>query len=288
MKLYGVPLSQPVRSVAWTMLQLELSFEVEIAVPGTSSKIGTNTEDFQRLTPHRSTQVPVLTYTTSDSGNQRVSLTESAAILVHLCELCQVHNNNQKNDNNIPSLYPPRGSIAKAKIDSYLHWHHAHTRKLAKLFDTQLRSDLNVTMSDDDHEFIQHVLKILDTGWIPFDCDYDDNGNHHSDDSSSSSQKLFIGGLDYPTIADILAYGEISALTMTKLLHISSTNFPRLHRWMIHMSKLPHHDAAHLSLISLGDMSSSSSSSSNDANDNVNFKEEITKRIGAATNAGWH
>jgi glutathione S-transferase len=60
LKLYGVPLSQPFRSVAWTMLQLEVPFKVELTIPGMSSKVGTKHENFKSLPPHGSTQVPLL------------------------------------------------------------------------------------------------------------------------------------------------------------------------------------------------------------------------------------
>ena len=40
LKLHGVPLSQPFRSVAWACLQKRLPFEVALVVPGMTSKMG--------------------------------------------------------------------------------------------------------------------------------------------------------------------------------------------------------------------------------------------------------
>ena len=48
LKLHGVPLSQPFRSVAWACLQKRLPFEVALVVPGMSSKMGSKGPALQR------------------------------------------------------------------------------------------------------------------------------------------------------------------------------------------------------------------------------------------------
>ncbi len=257
MKLYGVPLSQPFRSVAWTMLQLRLPFQMEMAVPGMTSKMGTKHDNFRNLTPHRSTQVPIVTYTADDQNQKQkqVALSESPAIMAHLCEKFG-------SKNSVPILYPPSGSVARAQVDSYLHWHHSNTRLLARLFQVKVRPDLKVTLSEQDHLQLQELLRTLDSGWL----------NYNDDDSSSSSLK-FIGGSDHPTIADILAYGELSTVTMTNLLKVDNDNFPILSGWMNEMAKLPFHDQAHQALVVLGDLSDEGGT-------------PIAKRLGAATKAG--
>jgi len=258
MKLYGVPLSQPFRSVAWTMLQLQLPFQIEMAVPGMTSKVGTRHDTFRKLTPYRSTQIPLLSYLCEDNNNEEkhVVISESPAIMIHLCEKFGSTGNSSMQF----LLYPPTGSIAKAHVDSYLHWHHSNTRLLARLFQIKVRPDLNVTMSEQDHIQLNEVLHNLDSGWLH------QNYNH--------SDMKFIGGVDHPTIADILAYEELCTVTMTNLLKIDD-EYPTLKNWMKEMSQLPFHDSIHQCLDVLGDLSSSSEGGI-----------PIAKRLGAATKAG--
>jgi glutathione S-transferase len=233
LKLYGVPLSQPFRSVAWTMLQLEVPFKVELAVPGMTSKVGTKHENFKSLTPHGSTQVPLLI---DDESNV---ITESPAIMAHLCE----RYGNGK-------LYAPSGSTEKALIDSYMHWHHTNTRSLAKVFQTKVRPDLKQEVSEKDTDRMKEVFESLDSGWL------------------KSNQ--FIAGSEYPTIADILAYGEISTVTMTKLVAID--DYANLQAWMERLTQLPYHEEAHRALSVLGDLTDTTS--------------PVAKRLGPATTAG--
>jgi len=105
-------------------------------------------------------------------------------------------------------------------------------------------------------------LQTLNSGWL--------QGNANHDQSSSSH---FIGGLDHPTIADILAYGELSAVTMPNLLKVDPDEFSVLHRWMDDMSQLPYHDQVHQALTVLGNLAEES-------------EGPISKRLGAATKAG--
>ena len=259
MKLYGVPLSQPFRSVVWTMLQLKLPFKVEMTVPGLTSKMGTRHENFRSLTPHRSAEVPLLTYEDTDDRS-KVSLTESPAIMAHLCERFAT----SAATTTTAALYPPQGTGARALVNSYTHWHHNHTRKLAQIFQVPVRPDLKVDISSPEKQKeFQTILRSLDEGWIPY-------GN---DQSASAGSPIFIGGLDHPTIADILAYGEVAAITMTNLWDVNAEDYPTLQAWLTHMSQLPHHDAVHQSLTTLGDLS-------------TNGAALDSKQLGAATKAG--
>jgi glutathione S-transferase len=271
MKLYGVPLSQPFRSVAWTLLQLKLPFRVELAIPGMTSKVGTKHENFRNLTPHRSTQVPLLVYEDDDAGESSSSspvvLTESPAIMAHLCERFGPITNSTLST----TLYPASGSVAKAKVDSYLHWHHSNTRLLARLFGPKVLVGpySNLTLSEKDHAKFRTVLQQLDSGWLQ---------KTDTSDGGGGNPVCYIGGLDHPTIADILAYGELSTVTMTNLLELSPEEYPSLHAWMHQMSQLPHHDLVHQSLTTLGDLST--------AGDEDSANNSISKRLGAATKAG--
>jgi glutathione S-transferase len=239
LKLYGVPMSQPFRSCAWLMLQLKVPFQIEMAVPGMSGKVGTKNEQFRSLTPHRSTTVPLLV-----DDNMSLVLSESPAIMTYLCE-------QYGSDDNGQPLYAAPGSNQKALIDSYMHWHHGNTRFLARLFQAKVRPDLMVELDDDDNSRIQEVLENIDKGWL--------------------QTSPFIGTSEKPSIADILAYGELSTVTMTNLLCIDE--FGNLSSWMGRMKQLPYHEECHVALTSLGDLS-------------IDSDVPISKRLGPATKVG--
>lgn len=283
LKLYGVPLSQPFRSVAWTMLQLEIPFEIVLTVPGMSSSKGSKHENFTALTPHQSTQVPLLSISSSNSNSNSddddkkqsfsqksspstsvINLTESPAILAFLCD-----NNFSIKDQSITSetlspykLYAAPGSTERAQIDSYLHWHHTNTRFLSRLFQREVRPDLGKgELSEKEQSRINRLLETLDSGWLQ--------------GSSASSSSTYIAGMEYPTIADILAYGELSTVTMTNLLDIRQYN--QLEAWMERMTHLPFHDEAHTALHVLRDMKN---------NDIDGAPVPLAKRLSSATKAG--
>lgn len=238
-KLLGVPLSQPFTSCAWTMLQLGVPFKVQIAVPGAASKMGTKHERYTSLTSIRSTKVPLIV-------DDDLVLMESPAIMMYLCER---YGNRDGGD---PILYASPGSKKKATIDSYMHWHHGNTRFVSKLFGSKVRPDLKATVSEKNGAAIQEILTSIDSGWL--------------------QSNSYIGGMDTPSIADILAYGELSTVTMTKLLDVE--HFNNISSWMNRMSLLPFHQEAHMALATLGDLS-----------DGTN-KTPLAKRLGAATKAG--
>lgn len=107
LRLYGVPLSQPFRSVAWAMLMKECPFEVVVTVPFMADKpLGSKHESYTSKTKARSDRVPMI-----QDGS--FYLVESPAILAYLCE-----------SRGWMDLYGPPGSQRKSLIDSYMHWHH--------------------------------------------------------------------------------------------------------------------------------------------------------------------
>jgi glutathione S-transferase len=235
LKLYGVPLSQPFRSVAWTLLLRQLPFEIQLTVPGAKSKIGSLNEDFLAKTKGRTGKVPLL-----EDGQHAIS--ESCAILTYICE--KYHGEN---------LYGLPGTEQKALIDSYMHWHHGGTRQLAKLARPYLRPELKTHVTDQDRENAAAVLESLDRAWLQGDDEY-------------------IASSKEPTIADILAYEEITQVTMTGALE-GINDYPNLILWMKRMSCLPYHEEIHISLKVLGNLPEPSDT-------------PMQKRLGAATKAG--
>jgi glutathione S-transferase len=297
LRLLGVPLSQPFNSCAWTMLQLNIPFQIEIAVPGnTSSKIGTRHENFQSLTKHRSTQVPILIDNNNNNGNSNENenenfvLTESAAILTYLCERygsCDNNDSKNNNDDNDdgPKLYALPGTQRKAMIDSYMHWHHTNTRFVSKLFGGKIKPEWKNNLSTDETKFIQNVMTSIDTGWL--------QQQQSESQSEPTTTTCYIGGFNKPSIADILAYGELSTVTMTNLLDIDENKFNNLSSWMDRMSNLPYHDEAHIALSTLGDLSIHNATTEEDnTKDGISSSSNndtilpIAKRLGAATKAG--
>jgi glutathione S-transferase len=104
--IYGTFLSQPTRSV--------LTFCRLLSIPFTNHSInpmlGENqTPDFQRINPMQS--VPAIVH-------NDYHLWESAAIVPYLADAYQIDN----------QWYPKDPKI-RARINAYLHWHHAATRE---------------------------------------------------------------------------------------------------------------------------------------------------------------
>ena len=109
LKLYGVPLSQPVRQVAWALTIKGVPFTLQLVSPGAKGKGGTRDSSF----PHPGRTVPIL----EDDG---FVLGEGNAIL------CYLANKHQWND-----LYPA-DATSRGQVDWYLHWHHQNIRPMTK------------------------------------------------------------------------------------------------------------------------------------------------------------
>jgi len=235
LKVFGVPLSQPFRSVVWTLLQKQTPFEIQITVPGATNKMGSLHESFLNRTRGRTGTVPVL-----QEGGGAVAISESPAILAYLCE-----------SRGWEDLYGQPGTISKAQIDSYLHWHHTHTRRLAALTRPYLRPDLQATPSEQDEEAAHQVLTSLDRDWL-----------RHDEYMAS----------EHCSIADILAYEEIAQATLTGVLSLTN-DYPNLEAWCRRQEAKDHYDAAHRSLQTLGSLTDSN-------------ETPMMKRLGAATKEG--
>lgn len=220
--LYGVPLSQPFRAVAWTLLQLGVPFEVKYAVPGRLRP------DFLAKSSGRSTRIPLL-----EDGDR--TIVESPAILMYLCETYTT-----STDQNV-DLYAPIGSPAKTLIDSYLHSHHEGTRQLFRLTKPFLRPAPGSAVTDEDREIVHAALTALDQGWL-------------------GGGTRFIASDEQHSIADIMAYEEIAQATMMSpddtLLDGMSTKYPNIHDWVQRMRELPFHEPAHVALETMGSLTS--------------------------------
>jgi len=218
-KLYGVPLSQPFRAVAWSLVQHHMPFEIQLCVPGATSKIGSLHESF--LQKSKTGTIPLVEVVDGGSNSTMITIGESPVILSHLCETQEQWRH----------AYGLPGSSRKAQIDSYMHWHHTGTRQLAQLSAIYLRPDMNLTISDNDRNGILKQLGILNDAWLVDD---------------------FIAG-DQLSIADLLAYEEVAQLYMTGLLP-ELKDYLNVQAWVQRMEKLPYHEEAHQALTSLGNL----------------------------------
>jgi glutathione S-transferase len=249
-KLYGVPLSQPFRSVAWALLQNNIKFQSVLCVPGATTKVGSRNEEY--VTRSKTGRVPLL-----EDTNDGFVVAESPAILSHLCE-CYGWGE---------SLYGSPGSKKKATIDSYMHWHHHGTRNLARVAFPYLRPESNKSVNDHDRNRAWDALRALEDGWFAMN-------SASSFSSKHNDRGPFLAGFQEHSIADLLAYEEVVQLTALGLLHNLQKDYPKVHAWTKRMSQLPFHDEVHVSLYTLGDVT--------DAKNDTPF----SKRLGTATKTG--
>ena len=252
-KLYGVPLSQPFRSVAWALLQNHIPFEVQLIIPGATTKIGSRNEAYRSLSKMRSTRIPLL-----EDTKTGFTVAESPAILSYLCDC-----------HGATDMYATPGSTKRATIDSYMHWHHTGTRKLSSLVFPYLRpgedgSASSVSLKDIEAKVTQ-TLEMLEEGWFAsLGTDEDDSENR------------FIAGGTQHSIADLLAYEEICQLYMLGLVpsDVLQANYPKIHAWTKRMVQLPYHEQVHVAMVELGDVTAHSD-------------VPLAKRLGTANKAAF-
>lgn len=246
-KLYGVPLSQPFRAIAWTLLQEKIPFDVQLTVPGNNSRMGSLHESYLAKANGRTMgRVPLY-------EEESLHVTESPAILVYICESRKWNH-----------LYPStNASSSKSRIDSYLHWHHEGTRQLARLTRSYVRPELKLSSgpSDEVQEQTHGVLKCLEQAWL-------NDGAFLSGNQNGTSEQ------HHHSIADLLCYEELVQATLTNVLHIDPKEYPNLSKWMKRMEALPFYTEVHQSLLTLGSLT--------DATNDT----PMMKRLGAATKEG--
>mgnify|MGYP001394243699 FL=1 len=218
LKIFGVPMSQAVRTVLWVMLYKNFPFELIITAPGSPKENGTRHPSYLEKYPNGT--IPGI-----EDPETGYLLSESIAIM------CYLSNKHKWED-----LYPEDPEL-RGKVDHYLHYHHRSVKEASTgYFAPILRPDLG--LSDDlinmSKRTFSNALKALETQWL--------------------KRNKFIAG-DNVTIADFSAYVEIAQLNkqFTNLFDYSS--FENLTRWLEEMSKLPYHDDVHMVLTKMGDIS---------------------------------
>ena len=128
LKIYGVPLSQPVRAVLWLLLYKREPFEFILANPGSTRANGTRHPDFLDKNPNG--MIPFI-----EDPDTGVAIAEAHAILVYLCRKHGWYD-----------LYPTDPASC-AKIDAFLHAHHRGIRNASVgFFAPSVRKDLHLSL----------------------------------------------------------------------------------------------------------------------------------------------
>ena len=122
-------------------------------------------------------------------------------------------------------------------MDWYLHYHHRTVREASiGLVAPKIRKDLDIpeVMRKAAQSNLARALDALETGWL--------------------AHSRFLAG-DALTLADFAAYVEIGQLQpgFTNLYDFSP--FPNLRRWLAEMKQVDGHDAVHVVLETIGDIS---------------------------------
>ncbi len=122
LKIFGVPMSQAVRTVLWMMLYKKLPFELIITAPGSPKENGTRHPSYLEKYPNGT--IPGL-----EDPETGYLLSESIAIMCYLC-------NKHKWDD----LYPEDPEL-RGKVDHYLHYHHRSIKEASqKMFNNALKA----------------------------------------------------------------------------------------------------------------------------------------------------
>jgi glutathione S-transferase len=217
-KIFGVPFSQPVRAVLWLLLLKRQAFELVMVNPGSSGENGSRHPDFLKMNPAGT--IPCLLE--PDTG---FSLGESHAIMTYLADA-----------NGWADMYPT-DHHARAKMNAYLHYHHRNIREASTgLIAPKIRKDLNIpeALQQASTRNLTAALKSLEGLYL--------------------DHQPFLFG-DQATIADLSAYVEIGQLQPQFTNTYDFSELPNVTAWLARMSALPYHDALHVCLTQMGDIS---------------------------------
>ncbi|MEO8755542.1 MAG: glutathione S-transferase family protein [Casimicrobiaceae bacterium] len=216
--LYGVPFSQPVRAVMWLLLYKRMPFEMVLINPGSKGDTGSRNPAYLAKNPGG-------TIPTIEEPDTGFTLGEAHAIMCYLA-----------NTHGWQDLYPADAKL-RAKVDAYLHYHHRNVREASVgLVAPKIRKDLvfDDAMLQASHATFGKAINALETGWL--------------------AQTRYIAGAQL-TLADFAAYVEIGQLQAGFTNLFDFAPFPNLRRWLADMQQVDGHDAVHVALAELGDIS---------------------------------
>ena len=124
-----------------------------------------------------------------------------------------------------------------AKVDWYLHYHHRNVREASVgLVAPKIRKDLHISEATQQaaRATLTNALHVLESGWL--------------------AESRYITGADL-TLADFAAYVEIGQLQPGFTNVYDFAPFPNVRRWLEQMKQVEGHDAVHVVLAEIGDIS---------------------------------
>ncbi len=220
--IYGIPNSQPVRSVIWLCLIKGLPFELRL----TSQDRDAKNPEFLRLINPRGT-VPAI----EDEG---FALWECPAIMIYLCE------KHGWND------FWPDEPLHRARVNQYLHFHHRNTRELVVQWSRTLWPRVfEVDNPDGDWLRRNTFTGLRDNARVV------ERALHIVEGMLAHSG--FLAGGSVPTLADLFAYEELGQNQAQYANCTDYTASPNIRRWFLELERLPHHDIAHAIWTLIGD-----------------------------------
>lgn len=237
LRIFGVPISQPVRAVVWPCLMKGLPFKLEMVAPYSAGKKGARNPEYRAMNP--SGTVPAI----DDNG---FHMGESHAIMQYLAE-----------KNKWLDLYPSEIQ-QRARVNMYLHYHHRNTREASAVLTGPMFNEkisVEPAVKERGVEILNNAISVLDEYWL-------------------AKSDYLVG--ESVTLADIAAYSELGQLLpryanlhdfsgsknvsawMERMQGICSacvldTRYLGLTRCML--VALPFHDEVHVALDVLGDLS---------------------------------
>jgi glutathione S-transferase len=229
--VYGVPSSQPARSVYWTCLLKRLPCELRFYLKLEDQRGGA----FARISP--TWNVPAI-----EDGD--FALYEMPAILAYLCR-----------KHGWQDLYP-EGLQIRALLDQYLHFHHSFTRlatmklmapHVMRMAGGMPEDGINVLLIEAVQREMDSPETVIERGTLRVGRVVDIIERHYLGTGSP-----FLFGTPAPTIADIACYGELGQLRWANLFDYAP--YPNVQRWLAAMEEVPFHDAVHRYNTELGDI----------------------------------
>ena len=218
LKVYGVPFSQPVRAVLWLLLLKEKPFELVLINPGSRGNNGSRNPDYLAKNPAGT--IPCI-----EEPDTGFTLGEAHAIMTYLART-----------EGWTDVYPA-DEQARAKIDAYMHYHHRNVREASVgLVAPKVRKDLDIpaAMQEGAKRSLSNALRTLNEYYL--------------------ADNQFLFG-DRVSIADLAAYVEIGQLRPEFTNVFDMSDYPNVMAWLNAMQMVKGHDAVHVALSELGDIS---------------------------------
>jgi glutathione S-transferase len=150
----------------------------------------------------------------------------------------------------------------RAKVDWYLHYHHRNVRDASVgLVAPKIRKDLDIpeAIQRAARATLTNALHALESGWL--------------------AESRYITGAQL-TLADFAAYVEIGQLQPGFTNMYDFEPFPNVQRWLDQMKQVKGHDAVHVVLAELGDISVESPSLETIKNANKKALRVLKEKLG--------